>query len=472
MLGRSPMREPTKSLFVAILALSWPFETSQLLADPAQEGQVVPPGDVRSPFGFYSVVFYYAPEPKADPLTTAQAMAKSYFPDLVFLAKPSESEKPPFLGFEQENSPLKNYPVPDASYFSHAGRGLTEDDIASMQKTHVATLLVLVAPKDQVWTFGRRFTELVQEFAEITGASIWDSATRECFSREAWKATRLDSWPENGLPDLSKQITIHLYRNDETTRYLRAITLGMEKFALPDVIIEKLIGSDNQPGGNLINLVCQSLAERPQLESGEKEIFRLEALKEKNFREGLQSSLKDGATGKIPLKLLHGKPSSGDPNNSLIEIRFDHGEGKTEDEQRESLLSKLWGASDSIVEVTHTDEIQEASKRARERLGEIKKDFDQGLPPGSRLLVKAPFARDDSGKEWMWVEVMNWPTPTVITGILQNDPFYVGKLKAGANVEVSVEQIFDYIFYREDGTKEGNETGRLMEKQGGEVKVK
>jgi hypothetical protein len=48
------------------------------------------------------------------------------------------------------------------------------------------------------------------------------------------------------------------------------------------------------------------------------------------------------------------------------------------------------------------------------------------------------------------------------SGILANDPFEISTLKAGARVEVTADEIFDYILRRRDGTEEGNETGKLM----------
>jgi uncharacterized protein YegJ (DUF2314 family) len=446
-------------------ALAILLAAPNLPADEEKIGKAVPPGDVRSAFAFYSVVFYYAPSPKGDTAGTVKSLASKYFPDLPITTSPSQ--EPPFLAYEEEPAPLTNYPVPDAGYFKFAGRGLSAEDVSNVQRTARATFVLLAVPKDQVWSEGRKFTEFALEFAEKTGAVIWDSATRECFSQKAWKEARLDSWPEGGVPELRDQITIHLYRPDDSSTHVRAITLGMEKFALPDLVIERLVGGDSRSGGNLINVVAQTLAEKSRLDSGTKEIFRLEDLKSKNFREAMVGSLEKEATGEIPLMLVYGNPVEGDPDNTLFEIRFDHGAGKTVDERRDDLLSEFWGATDAAKEIVHTAEILEASKRARAKLLEIKKHFDKGLAPGERLLVKAPFPRDDGGNEWMWVEVMKWPSSAVIEGVLQNDPFFIEKLKAGAPVKLKLNEVFDYILYRPDGTSEGNETGRLMEKQAG-----
>lgn len=424
---------------------------------------------MRDKAGYYSVVFYYKPDPAGDTRKTAESLAKKLLPGVPIEAAPST---PPCIVFEEEKAPLKNFPVPDASYFKHSGRGLTDKDIAAMQKTSRATCLILLAPKDDVWRMGRAFTELALQYAEKTDAYIWDSATRECFTRDAWKARRLAGWPENGAPEITRQTTIHLYQADDSERYLRAITLGMEKFALPDVVIERLIGSDNKPAGNLINLVCQTLAENPVIKDARKQTFKLSALKAGSFRKSQEDSLLDKATGEATLELLNGKRQNGDPENELVEISFANGEGKTDDERREQTLSALWGSKDSIVGVKHDEEILAASKRALVKLAKLRPAFLKGLKPGERLMVKAPFKRDDEGNEWMWLEVMKWPTPKKVEGILQNDPFYIKALKSGAKVEVNFDELFDYIFVHADGTNEGNETGKLMEKQAGPTKEK
>ena len=67
----------------------------------------------------------------------------------------------------------------------------------------------------------------------------------------------------------------------------------------------------------------------------------------------------------------------------------------------------------------------------------------------------------------MWVEVMQWSADGEIDGLLQNDPFHIKALRAGAKVRVKERDIFDYLLYRADGTTDGNETGELIQKQAG-----
>jgi uncharacterized protein YegJ (DUF2314 family) len=115
----------------------------------------------------------------------------------------------------------------------------------------------------------------------------------------------------------------------------------------------------------------------------------------------------------------------------------------------------------NVADVVHDDAVLAVSRRARDRLrADLKPRFIAGLPPGERLLVKAPFAAPN-GREWMWVEVARWDGPR-IHGVLDNDPIHIRDLKAGVHVDVLEEDVLDYLFCRSDGSKEGNETAALM----------
>ena len=76
-------------------------------------------------------------------------------------------------------------------------------------------------------------------------------------------------------------------------------------------------------------------------------------------------------------------------------------------------------------------------------------------------MVKAPFATPAGGKEWMWIAVSRWHGPR-IHGVLDNDPVHLRDLKAGAHVDVLEDEVLDYLFFRSDGTSEGNETAAIM----------
>jgi len=115
------------------------------------------------------------------------------------------------------------------------------------------------------------------------------------------------------------------------------------------------------------------------------------------------------------------------------------------------------------MKVRHTEELLTESKKEKARLPELRKAFIAGLGPEEYILVKAPFPTPEGHQEWMWVEVTRWRGKT-ITGTLENDPAEIPDLHAGQVVQVSEDDVFDYIRRFPDGHKEGNTTGAILEK--------
>lgn len=331
-----------------------------------------------------------------------------------------------------------------------------------MQKSDEVLILDFAHPTAQVWTALRSANELVEEIARKTGGLVWDEETREIFSSDAWHDRRLAAW-SGDVPDVASETLIHSYPKGE---YVRAITLGMAKLGLPDVVIEDSSwGSDDQVG-SLINVFCQSMVEgRTISRAGE---FRLDlrAIKNSTVRDKQLKSLKGNAAGVACLTLEHGKYEQGDPRNRLIEVAFDKYPGKDLHARQESMMSSFFGSEDSLVKVHHNEELLAASARAKAKLPELQPAFAVGLQPGEFIDLKAPFRTPDGGTEWMWVEVSSWKNDK-IKGLLDNDPSYLSDLHAGQVVEVRQEDIFDYIRHYSNQRTEGKSTSDIIRKMGG-----
>lgn len=154
----------------------------------------------------------------------------------------------------------------------------------------------------------------------------------------------------------------------------------------------------------------------------------------------------------------------GDPMNRLIEITFDRGIGPDLHAKQEQVVGAAFGREDSVAQIKHDEELKNASRRSRTKLPALQVEFNKGLAPGEFIQVKAPFDTPDGGHEWMWVEVSSWKGDK-ITGLLKNEPFNIPTLHGGQVVEVSESKVFDYIWRHADGTQDGNETGKLIEKR-------
>ncbi|HAV61461.1 MAG TPA: hypothetical protein DCY13_03750 [Verrucomicrobiales bacterium] len=419
----------------------------------------------------FGVVLYFAPEPADEVLNHLQIRMKSLMPDTLFWPGGIQPPKdqwpaPPFVAFGEEESPLKVLPVPDEGYLKEFGRGVTPEMAAAIQGTTKAVRIVLVSTSGQALPLSRQFARVIHDVANRTEAVVWDSETRECFSVDAWRDLRLKEWTENDLPVVSRQTTVHAYQPFQKSPLLRAITLGMRKFSLPDLVVEGIPQSHLRSVGSLLNLVSQTLVEQPVIASLDDAEFRLDQIKVGAVREKLRSGMEPNATGEIRLRLVDVDPMEGDPANGIVRLEFVHGSGRSDTERQNDLLGRLWGTRDSLLDVDITDEIEAASALARDRLAALGPAFRNGGLKGSTLYVKGPFLHDDlSDVEWMWIEVQKWTADGELFGLLMNDPVHVQRFKAGSQVKLRADQAFDYKLVKDDGTEEGNETGRLMRLQ-------
>ena len=140
------------------------------------------------------------------------------------------------------------------------------------------------------------------------------------------------------------------------------------------------------------------------------------------------------------------------------------------------LLSDLLGATSNLASVQKGDEQMEAAhEKAVETLQQVRTRFAQGFRSGEVLHIKYGFPvsaygvgppepdEDEDGHEFMWVAVTAWSEGGRVRGSLANDPQYRHDLKAGQAVELSEEDIYDWMIVHRDGRMEGAFTNRVLE---------
>lgn len=407
----------------------------------------------------FQFAIYYLPRPPKDPSAAlVQLLAKKHS-NLKLVEEIPEVPSELLVCAHVQDEVQKEYAPPDMKSLQYFGHGLTREQTQALQKCEQAFVLTFGHPKSKVWEGLRMANEVAEAIARETGGLLWDEATREVFSPDEWHKRRIASWTQD-IPDVSDHTTIHAYKSSE---YVRAITLGMSKVGLPDVVAEDFSWSMNRTMGHLINLFCQSMAEGAVLGKLGEFDLDLRAIRNRKVRDPQVESLKQNATAVALLSLRKGEWEEGDPPNRLIEITFDRYSGRDVHARQEEMLSSLFGWEDSINQISHNDEILAASRNAKTQLPALKQAFTAGLQPGEFIQVKAPFKTPDGGREWMWVEITAWDG-NKISGLLKNEPFNIPSLHAGQIVEVKQEDAFDYIRRYPDGRQEGNETGSIIEK--------
>jgi uncharacterized protein YegJ (DUF2314 family) len=408
----------------------------------------------------FQFAIYYLPEPKRDPLAELDGLLKEIPDSIKRIKRATGKEKSPTFAARMESDPQQKYAPPSLQAVQLFGRGLNRDDAKRLQQTRSVLILDWSYSKVHVWTGLRAALKLTGTLARRTGGLIWDEATREVFSPDAWEKRRINGWTEQ-VPDLSKHTVIHAYNTGQS---VRAITLGMKKFGLPDVVVEKFSWSLQRNMGHIVNLFAQAVAEGAEVSVPGNFDLNFRAIRNPKVRDPQITTLLPKATAVALLSLKKGTWEEGDPKNRLIEITFERGTGPDIHARQDQVLAQAFGWKDEITRVRHDDELKAASRRARSKLPALRRDFNAGLSPGEYILVKAPFATPKQRTEWMWVEVTSWKG-LKITGLLKNEPFDIPSLQAGQLVHVSETDIFDYIRKRANGAVEGNETSNLIEKR-------
>jgi len=401
----------------------------------------------------------FLPRPANDPSAVLDALLAGRYLDAERVANIDNRQTGLAVAARIEDDPLRRLAHPDQKLLREFCRWISQEEAQALLQSEQAFLLDWSLPWSQRWRGLQTAVEVTHAVAVETGGLIRDETTREFFSPATWHEQRACTGDGAAAPDAAAHTMIHAYKRDG---FLRAVTLGMRKFGLPDLAVRGFTPSLARNIGQLINLAAQALVEGATI--GPDGYFDLDmhAIANTEVRNAHLSGLLPGATCTAPLILREVEPDSGVDFNSVLEITFDRGNGDDVHARQTGLLAAMFGSQEDPVPVEHDEVLQAASRAARERLPELREQFEQGLAPGSSLLVKGPFRKPDEGQEWMWVEVAAWKDAT-ITGVLMNEPAGIPHLQAGQVVKVAEADVFDYILRSADGTTEGNETGKLIQ---------
>lgn len=407
----------------------------------------------------FEYAIYLLPNTKSGNVQAALRDAIARYPNLKLVDELPKNSEAMLLHAYAKHDVEQSYAPPGLDSLRYSARGLNEHQARTLQHSTNALILDFTHPKKDVWQALRTANELVEELARESGGLVWDQETREVYSPDAWHEKRLASWTTE-IPDLSTQTVIHVYPNGE---FARAITLGMSKIGLPDVVVQETPWSSDNQVANLINIFSQSIAERDAPLKSDQYRLDLHNIKNPHLRESQLKGLGKNGAGVGCLTLAEAKWEEGDPKNRLIRLASDQYTGDDSHVRQEKMISSFFGSEDSLSKVHHSRELLAESAKEKSKLPELHELFDAGLAPGEFIQVKAPFLAEDGDREWMWVEVTSWKGDR-IKGVLNNDPSEVTTLHAGQVVQVREEDVFDYIHQFADKRVEGNTTGEMIRK--------
>lgn len=413
----------------------------------------IPKGNLSDDTIFFEFAVYFLGNDKVD-VVKAKSTFKNKYPN--FKVHDTFPNPDTLKGSNLIITGIENvktdFPPMDLEYLKYTSQGLTEKEMTDLQVSKYALVFDFACNKDQLTTSLKNANDYIFSLIKNKKAVVFDSETRETFSKAFWKEKRLISDKSINLAD---HITIHFYQKDE---FCRAITLGMLKFGLPDIVIENLSCKSGSELASFINLIAQTLFEKQVLEKDGELNLNINTIKNEALKTILLSDLYENTEKQADIKLIEGSLEEGDPENRLIEVAFSSDNPQIEHNE---VISKIFGSVDEVTLLKHDEKLEAASDRAKAKIPELRKLFLAGLPLNTHLLIKFPFDSQDGQREWMWVEITKWKGDN-IDGLLQNDPRFVMTLKAGQKVSKNINDMFDYILYKPDGSQEGNETGKII----------
>lgn len=350
-------------------------------------------------------------------------------------------------------------PIVPAESLKYFVKGISEADYPNVyQKDRAIHVVLSYNPTTSIELYKSLILLLGNISCEVDGF-IWDDESRLLYTTQYWMENVLPAFHDVS-PEIRQHISIHQYQQDDGS--IRSITLGFRKFGLPDLVIQQSPRYLSPQNGNILTLIGQLFIENPNLQFEGKMNIDISNLKSTREKEIQGTSIIADGKGNGDILFETTKIEQGDPQNRLFSIFYRSYSRNVQFENQTSFYSQFYGSSDSVVGIKHEDELLVASSNAKTKFAGYYEAFKTGLKPGESLLVKAPFLTKTGSNEWMWVEIVKWEED-IIEGILQNDPYEVPKLKAGSIVKVKQSDIFDYIYYKSDGSYEGNETGKIIE---------
>lgn len=353
---------------------------------------------------------------------------------------PQVPTKPVVIVLPQEDGHYDPSVLSSLEYFS---RGIPESERPAIaSSTHFVDLLFAYPPREASRHLAAA-QGIVANVARRTGAYVEDADSREWFSVEAFDALR--THPAPGRPSATRAITFHAYRDGEA---FRVVTLGMERFGLPDLAARCRHEASLELVHALLTAIVDRAVEAPRVDR--------DGALEVELREG------DSARARVRVVLAPATRSEGDPENRLwAPVRVG-------DESLEAYLE----APERLREVTRStygvpdgsEEMKSAIAAARSRLPELEAPFHEGSRMRS-LRVKASLGAR-APHEYLWLHVERWDGDT-LRGTLQTTPLAVDSdLAAGDVVDVPLADVVDYTVEWSDGRTEGGATDDIAERIG------
>lgn len=318
----------TLGILLASLISSCTFEQEPVATGKLNDEQVM--------FGYGIYYTVAAHRNKADVIE----LVRQKYPDfeIVDSAPDLKDVKSPQVLITEITNVKEDFTPPDLAYLEHTSYGLSDEQKEILQTSDFVILLDFFCPEPGLLSSMQKANELIAELVVNENDIIWDSETRECYTKKFWVADK--SIKANSL-NISHHINIHIYPKGDSCR---AITLGMLKFGLPDICIENISCKNTQKVIRLIQLTAQTLFETKRIDEVGKLHIDIDLLLNQDLKTYLLKSLEENAEKKANINLIEGVWEKGDSRNRIFEIAFSKENPQT---GQQELMNTIFGSKKS-----------------------------------------------------------------------------------------------------------------------------
>jgi len=280
----------------------------------------------------------YSPQPIAPAVAKdAQETARANFPGVNVLFMPMDAPLPQALIFAPD---IASFAPPTEKQLAYVGRGLD----AAQRHTAAGSKGVLVLgwklDADPTLDRLREAQRLAFGVAQKVSGFVWDETTGQLFGVASWKRIRMDGW-DGAIPDVRQHILLH-YETHEAKH--RAVTFGMVKFGLPDLVVSDMLPSDVDRMTTLLDAVAQLLVEGGSPGTSGDLAVDLKSIRHRSARDAILAAAAADAQLHGRVALVPAQGQQGDPENRLVELRFLSYPGASDAERAAAALTSIVGA--------------------------------------------------------------------------------------------------------------------------------
>lgn len=410
-------------------------------------GKAVAAGELRIPI---VAAMYVLVMPRGDDAATLRARVETAIRARGYQLVTELPDAPGFNATVTLGTPSEaGVPIDGLLYY---GRGLSEADEQGLRKAESAAAFMLTGPASEAVRVQRDGAATARA---LSPGWIVDDATHEVFAPEKFAATRPDDLGLDVLELVSVQAV-----DDGDSGLVFLETLGMERLGLAELYFGAVPKAFAEPMLIVVNAAAQTLLERGGITRDGVLEIDLASLAEPRWKEIADDATRRGGTGKLALTAKWGKGCG--EHEGLIELELPTGKDPEQMRAAVKILAGEW--LEAAIGAPQGDpELAAASARARAALAPIAARCVKGFPETEQLRVKAPFEIDGE-TEFMWVDVQRC-SKTTMFGWLINQPNGRSELRPGSKVEVQLVDVFDYSYTRADGTSEGDETTKILQRR-------